>query len=144
MIALSTGEAEMYAINKTAATGMGGQSILNDLGVTLDLRVFTDATTGKSLVTRRGLGKVRHIAVNELWLQSHVQAKTLTIVKIKNKFNLADLMTKYLSKDEIEQIMDFMQHTFMTGRNKDAPELSMITDSAIPNQQDYAAARAHF
>ena len=34
VIALSTGEAEMYAINKTAATGMGGQSILNDLGIT--------------------------------------------------------------------------------------------------------------
>ena len=83
VVALSTGEAEMYAINKTAATGMGGNAMLNDLGVNLDLRVFTDATTGKSLVTRRGLGKVRHIAVNELWLQSHVQSKALTIVKIK-------------------------------------------------------------
>ena len=61
VIALSTGEAEMYAINKTAASGMGGNSILHDLGVNLDLRVFTDATTGKSLVTRRGLGKVRHM-----------------------------------------------------------------------------------
>ena len=95
VIALSTGEAEMYAINKTAASGMGGNSILHDLGVNLDLRVFTDATTGKSLVTRRGLGKVRHIAVNELWLQSHVQAKSITIVKTKNKFNPSDILTKH-------------------------------------------------
>ena len=89
VVALSTREAEMYAINK---------SILKDLGVNLELRVFTDATTGKSLVTRRGLGKTRHIAVNELWLQSHVQAKTVTMVKIKNKYNPSGTLTKYLAK----------------------------------------------
>ena len=48
-IALPAGDAEMFAINKTAATGVGGQSMLNDLGETLELRVFTDATTGKHL-----------------------------------------------------------------------------------------------
>ena len=144
VIALSTGEAELYALNKASAQGLGLQSLLSDLGIDLEVQVHTDATTGRAIVTRRGLGKVRHIAVNELWMQEKVAQHLVSIHKIKNKFNLADLMTKYLSKDEIEQIMDFMQHTFMTGRNKDAPELSMITDSAIPNQQDYAAARAHF
>ena len=144
VIALSTGEAELYALNKASAQGLGLQSLLSDLGIDLEVRVHTDATTGRAIVTRRGLGKVRHIAVNELWMQEKVAQHLVSIHKIKNKFNLADLMTKYLSKDEIEQIMDYMQHVFMTGRNKDAPELSMITDSAIPNQQDYAAARAHF
>ena len=124
VIALSTGEAEMYAINKTAASGMGGNSILHDLGVNLDLRAFTDATTGKSLVTRRGLGKVRHIAVNELWLQSHVQAKSVTIVKIKNQFNLSDILTKHLTRAEIQQIMEHMQHRYEEGRAKAAPKLA--------------------
>ena len=36
VVALSTGEAEMYAMNKTAATGMGGNAILSDLGVNPD------------------------------------------------------------------------------------------------------------
>ena len=61
IIALNTGEAELYAINKTAATALGLQSLLTDLGVQMDIRVFTDATTGKPIVTIRGLGKVRHI-----------------------------------------------------------------------------------
>ena len=125
VIALSTGEAEMYAINKTAASGMGGNSILHDLGVNLDLRVFTDATTGKSLVTRRGLGKVRHIAVNELWLQSHVQAKSVTIVKIKNKFNPSDILTKHLTRAEIQMIMEHMEHRYEEGRAKAAPKLAV-------------------
>ena len=129
VVALSTGEAEMYAINKTAATGMGGQSILKDLGVSLELRVFTDATTGKSLVTRRGLGKDRHIAVNELWLQSHVQNKTVTMVKIKNKFNPSDMMTKYLTKMEMQQIMEHVEHGYEEGRSAAAPKLAKKTDT---------------
>ena len=64
VIALSTGEAELYAINKAAASGIGAQSILNDLGMSLDICVYTDATSGKAMASRRGLGKVRHIAVN--------------------------------------------------------------------------------
>jgi len=51
----------------------------------------------------------------------------LTILKIKNKFNLADIMTKYLSNDEISQIVDFMQHEFMSGRSGAAPSLAMMT-----------------
>ena len=52
-------------------------------------------------------------------------------------------MTKCISKDEIEQMMDFMQHVFMEGRHKDAPEPSVVNDSAIPNQQEHEAIRAH-
>ena len=123
VIALSTGEAELYAINKAAATGMGGQSLLRDIGVDLDLRVFTDASTGKSLASRRGLGKVRHIAVNELWLQSHVQDKTVTLVKIKNKFNPSNMLTKYLPKAEIQQRMEHVEHYYESVRSIEAPRL---------------------
>ena len=126
VVALSTGEAELYALNKTAAQSLGLQSLLRDLGVELDVRLHTDATTGRAIATRRGLGKVRHIAVNELWLQEQVAKNSVSIMKIKNKFNLADLLTKYLSLNEIEHIVDFMQHAFMTGRSEVAPELSLI------------------
>ena len=123
IIALSTGEAELYAINKSAATALGLQSLLNDLGVSLDIKIFTDASTGKSIASRKGLGKVRHISVNELWIQDKVSSKALQIIKIKNKFNPADLMTKHLSREEIRQIMDGLDHRHLTGRNADAPEL---------------------
>ena len=66
VIALSTGEAELYALNKAAAQSMGLQSLLADMGIDLSIRVHTDATTGRAIATRGGLGKVRHIAVNEL------------------------------------------------------------------------------
>ena len=79
VIALSTGEAELYALNKTAATSMGLKSLLEDMGISLDMKLFTDATTGRAIATRKGLGKVRHIAVNELWLQDQIHNKRLSI-----------------------------------------------------------------
>ena len=79
---------------------------------------------------RRGLGKVRHIAVNELWLQEQVQQEKVAVLKINNKFNLADLLTKYLSKDEIKHIVDFMQPVFLEGRSDVAPGLSLLDDNS--------------
>ena len=114
------------------------------MGIELEVRVHTDATTGRAIVTRRGLGKVRHIAVNELWMQEKVNNGTVSIHKIKNKFNLADLMTKYLTKDEISQIMGFMQHEYKEGRNRAAPELSMISDENLLHYIDLHANTAHY
>ena len=108
---------------------MGLQSLLADLGIDLTIRLHTDATTGRAIATRRGLGKVRHIAVNELWIQEKVQQSALSIHKIKNKFNLADLLTKYLNLEEISQIVDFMQHEYMDGRSPSAPSLSLLESS---------------
>ena len=62
VIALSTGEAELYAINKAAASGLGAQSILSDLGMNLEVVIYTDATSGKAMASRRGLGcRTRYI-----------------------------------------------------------------------------------
>ena len=41
VIALNTGEDELYAINKAAASGIGAQSILSDLGMNLDVVIYT-------------------------------------------------------------------------------------------------------
>ena len=131
IIALSTGQAELYAMNEEPDQALGLQSLLRDLGIELEIRVHTDATTGRAMGTRRGLGKVHHIEVNELWLQEKVEKGKLNILKInKNKFNLTDLLTKYLSKDEIEHIVDFMQHAFLEGRSDVAPELSLLDDNS--------------
>ena len=136
MIVLSTGEADLYAINKSVATGIGGENILKDLGVELGLRIFTDATTGKSLASRRGLGKARHIAVNELWLQSHIRNKSITIVKIKNKFNPSDILTKHLTNAKIQQIMEHLEHFHEHGRPNAAPKISILYDHPIGHDSE--------
>ena len=42
-ISLSSGEAEFYGVVKAAGMGLGYASLLEDIGVSLPLRVWTDS-----------------------------------------------------------------------------------------------------
>ena len=68
-IALSSGEAEYNALVKAAAEGIGLQSILRDLGFETSVEVYTDSSATKSIASRIGVGKVRHIHTKLLWIQ---------------------------------------------------------------------------
>ena len=68
-MALSSGEAEYYGLVRAGAQAIGIQSILRDLGIERRIRLKTDASVAKSVASRRGAGKIRHIEVNQLWLQ---------------------------------------------------------------------------
>ena len=72
IVALSSGEAEYYGMVRGGAQGLGALTLLNDMGVSMKLRLRTDASVAKSIASRRGIGRVRHIEVNQLWLQERV------------------------------------------------------------------------
>ena len=101
---------------------------MQDLGVDLDIRVFTDATTGKSIASTRRLRQVRHIATHELWIQQRVMGGNIEVVKIQNWYNVADINTEYLTGPQIDDILEQMRHIRTQGRNAIAPALSMISD----------------
>ena len=69
VIALSSGEAELYGIVKGASAALCFQSVAADLGVPLSVEIFSDSAAARGMVRRTGLGKVRHIHVQELWVQ---------------------------------------------------------------------------
>ena len=52
--ALSTAEAEYYAVVTGAAEGLGMQSMMADLGVTTHVRIWTDSNAAKAIASRRG------------------------------------------------------------------------------------------
>ena len=58
IIALSSGEAELYAANFGAAQGLGLCSMARDLGVEMDLNILIDASAAMGIINRQGLGKV--------------------------------------------------------------------------------------
>ena len=71
-VALSSAEAEFYATTKAAVETLGIEALLNDLGWKVDeKKVFTDSNAARSMASRRGLGRTRHIDVKRLWLQVH-------------------------------------------------------------------------
>eukprot|EP00973_Karenia_brevis_P055805 7761846-Karenia_brevis.AAC.1 len=53
----------------------------------------TDSTAAKSPVCRRGLGKMRHLEIRDLWLQKEVSDGKSVVSKVPGEENPADLMT---------------------------------------------------
>ena len=105
-LALSTGEAELGALTKGAAEGLGMQSLMGDLGITAAIKIISDATAAIGIASRQGLGKLRHISVADLWVQQKVKRGVLAMEKIPGRENPADLMTKGIEGDRIPLLLD--------------------------------------
>jgi hypothetical protein len=100
-IALSSGEAEYYALVKAAAEGLGIQAIARDLGFEMTIRLWVDSSAAKAVVSRIGLGKVRHMEVKYLWAQEAHRAGRFQVKKIAGERNPADVLTKPLSATDM-------------------------------------------
>ena len=93
-IAQSSGEAEYYAMARAAAEGLGMKSLMEDLGYEANVRVWVDSSAAKSIASRIGLGKIRHLEVKFLWIQEVVKNKKIQVRKIRGDSNPADNLTK--------------------------------------------------
>ena len=123
-ITLSSGEAELYGVVRAAANGLGYLSLLADLGIHLRLRVWTDSTASQGMCGRQGLGKVRHLDVQELWVQQRVRNRDFDLFKIKGEENPGDLFTKAgLAESRITELLRLLNCEYRDGRAAAAPAL---------------------
>ena len=109
--ALSSAEAEFYAMIEAVVRSKGLKSLARELGfrnVGNVVVLRTDSKAAKSFVCRRGLGKMRHIEIRDLWLQKEVRECRLKVVKVVGSENPADLMTKILTISEVEERLGWM------------------------------------
>ena len=87
----------MYAIVKASTESLGIVTLFNDLGLGVSARVHVDASAAKSIIERQGVGSVRHIEMDTLWLQEQQARARLPLIKCPGEQNCADMMTTYLS-----------------------------------------------
>jgi hypothetical protein len=123
LIALSVGEAEYYGIVKAGCTGLGVQSLFKDLGVDVEVQINTDSSTGKSIASRRGAGKVRHLDTRELWIQERVARGDIWIQKVRGEDNVADGLTKHVDRQKMDQYMKECGFVRRSGRHELSPAL---------------------
>ena len=71
-VAMSSAEAEFYAMVEGATRSIGFQSMAGELGVKMDITLFTDSSAAKSFASQRGLKRIRHLEVKELWIQEEI------------------------------------------------------------------------
>ena len=132
-ISLSSGEAEFYGVVRASGIGLGFKSLLEDLGVQLPLRVWTDSTATMGICGRQGLGKLRHVDTQCLWIQQRVRDGSLELRKVKGEVNPADLFTKHLpSRDKVTQLLGLFNCRYEGGRAEGAPQLRKMNDGTEP------------
>ena len=59
---------------------------------------------------RKGIGKIRHLDVADLWMQKALREDKLQLKKIDGVWNDADLLTKPLTSHGIDTIMERIEN----------------------------------
>ena len=104
-ISLSSCEAELMAMTHMTAEAIMICNLCRillkvdsrEVGETLEFIVYTDSSSAKALAQRRGVGRLKHVDLRHLWIQSCVRQKLVRLKKVGTRNNVADLNTKNLS-----------------------------------------------
>ena len=85
------------------------------------MHLLSDATTAIGIVKRLGLGRVRHLATGDLWIQQRLRRGGVKVSKWPGTENPSDLMTKHKGRAAIDGYMSFMGFITAPGRPAAAP-----------------------
>ena len=110
-IALSSAEAEYYAMVDGVIKAMGIQAMCEESGMqgmSGQIVLHTDSSAAKSFASRRGLGRARHIQTRCLWLQKAVADRRVLVRKVAGTANPADILTKFLPVEPAERMAKSM------------------------------------
>ena len=102
-VALSSAEAELYSLVKGAALTLGMLALAQDLGVSLEVTVNTDALAARGIIQRQGLGKLGHVSTQFLWIHEKVRTDTFDIGKVLGHNNPAGILTKNVPAELIQR-----------------------------------------
>ena len=119
--ALSSAEVELSGIRKGASKAIGMRSTLHELGLDVNLEICSDAAAAIGICKRRGLGKVRHLAVADLWIQDHLRSGDFALSKVKGPDNPADVLTKLVDKLTLDKHIGTMSLEGLDRRAGSAP-----------------------
>ena len=95
--------------------------MLQEMRIVVKIRVSADASAAKGIASRRGLGKVRHIEVHQLWVQEKVMNGTIEVKKVEGKSNIADIFTKHVCSEDIRVHMFHTSQVYASGRHDIMP-----------------------
>ena len=107
-IGLSSPESEFYRCCGAAAELLFYKGLLNFLGYATKGRLMMDASSAIAIVTRSGVGSVRHLAARYLWVQREVESNSFSVEKVAGPRNPADTGTKHVDVNVLEFCRDFV------------------------------------
>ena len=121
-VTLSSAEAELCGIVKGTTEALGIQSVGRDLGLSMTLNIHTDSTAAVGIC---GIGRVRHLAVGQLWVQEGLRRGDFRLFKVQSDANPADALTKHLSREVLDRHVAALSLKRMAGRAVSAPKAQL-------------------
>ena len=102
-VALSSGEAEYYAGASAASDSILLKEAIQFLtGKRCQVNLYLDSSAARGIITRQGVGRVKHLQIRTLFLQELHKQGTLSVHPVGTKENTADIGTKPLSGKRIK------------------------------------------
>ena len=135
-IALSSGEAEFYALVAAASEALGMAAMTEDFGSRLAAYLYADASAAIGVANREGLGRIRHLDTQSLWLQQALRKKRLGVSKVPGAENPSDLMTKHVDAKLLGEHARSMGCEFLEGRAELAPQVVQQVDDHNDHDDD--------
>ena len=101
-ISLSSGESEFVAMVGGSSEGMFVKHVMSFmLEEEAEMRVRSDSSAARAMVSRYGVGRVRHLDASLLWIQQKEKKKELSVSPIPSEVNPSDVGTKVLSRQRL-------------------------------------------
>ena len=136
-IALSSGEAELAGIVKSTSEGLGVIAAMEEWGIDADLVVKSDAVAAIGMVKRQGLGRIRHLAVADLWIQQKSKNGEVHYQKLEGSKNTSDILTKPVEAEVLSRHMMSLGMEFREGRNSLTPDFSGQEKGLMEEEEDF-------
>ena len=137
VIALSSAEAELYAMLAASAESLAMIAYCRDLGMTIGGEVYTDSAAALGITHRAGIGKVRHLRTQGMWVQEVRSGGRLSYKKVLGAKNPADVLTKHVPGELLERHLESVGTESRHGRAETAPELNSVESVVICLPMDY-------
>ena len=91
---------------------------MQGLGVEVRVRTRIDPSVALGISQGRGLGKVRHLELEQLWIQDKVSSGESEVRKVKSEDNKDDVLTKHVDQIQAGQHMSWTGQSIERGRRE--------------------------
>ena len=116
-VSLSSGEAEYYAAASAASDSILLKEAIQFLtGKRCVVHLHLDSSAARGIITRQGVGRVKHLQIRTLFLQDLHKQGTVSVHPVGTKDNTADIGTKPLSGKRIKLLLHWLG--FQTENNE--------------------------
>ena len=94
---------------ETARQSLNLAHVLAEIQKPQKVQIGTGSGATRGMTARLGVGRVRHLETQYLWIQERTRSTEIIVVKVRSEVNTADLLTKALDAERHWTLMSALR-----------------------------------